>query len=92
MPAAIRWSLAHDPSLRTGVGRVAPFLVGAALLISAGQAALAADPGGLPKSLWGFYNSTLKDAKYIDLTHAIAPGGPIGEGFVDFKVGPTLAG
>ncbi len=42
--------------------------------------------------LWDFYNSTLKPAKYIDLTHAIAPGGPIGEGFADFKVGPTLAG
>jgi kynurenine formamidase len=26
------------------------------------------------------------------LTHAIAPGGPIGEGFTDFKVGPALAG
>jgi kynurenine formamidase len=42
--------------------------------------------------LWDFYGSTLKSAKYIDLTHALAPGGPIGEGFADFKVGPTLAG
>jgi kynurenine formamidase len=47
---------------------------------------------GKAMPLWDFYNSTLKDAKYIDLTHAIAPGGPIGEGFGDFKVGPTLAG
>ncbi len=43
-------------------------------------------------SLWDFYDSTLKNAKYIDLTHALAPGGPIGEGFSDFTVGPTLAG
>src|SRR5260370_6203255 len=42
--------------------------------------------------LWDLYNSVLKTAKYIDLTHAVAPGGPIGEGFADFKVGPTLAG
>jgi kynurenine formamidase len=43
-------------------------------------------------SLWDFYDSTLKNAKYIDLTHALAPGGPIGEGFSDFTVGPALAG
>jgi kynurenine formamidase len=43
-------------------------------------------------TLWGFYESTLTRAKYVDLTHAIAPGGPIGEGFGDFKVGPSLAG
>ena len=45
---------------------------------------------GLP--LWDFYNGALSRAKYIDLTHAIAPGGPLGEGFVDFTVGPTRAG
>jgi kynurenine formamidase len=43
-------------------------------------------------SLWDFYQSTLRRAKYIDLTHAMAPGGPIGEGFADFKVGPARAG
>ncbi|HUA26730.1 MAG TPA: cyclase family protein [Steroidobacteraceae bacterium] len=43
-------------------------------------------------SLWGFYDSTLRHAKYVDLTHALAPGGPIGEGFVDFTVGPARAG
>ena len=45
---------------------------------------------GLP--LWDFYSVTLRHAKYIDLTHAIAPGGPLGLGFVDFSVGPTKAG
>jgi kynurenine formamidase len=43
-------------------------------------------------SLWDFYQSTLRRAKYIDLTHAMAPGGPIGEGFADFKVGAARAG
>jgi kynurenine formamidase len=42
--------------------------------------------------LWDFFETTLRGAKYIDLTHAMAPGGPIGEGFADFKVGPARAG
>jgi kynurenine formamidase len=49
-------------------------------------------PGALAGSLWDVYDAALKNAKYIDLTHAIAPGGPIGEGFGDFTVGPSLAG
>lgn len=43
-------------------------------------------------SLWEFFEVTLRRARYIDLTHAMAPGGPIGEGFVDFKVGAARAG
>src|ERR1700733_15457196 len=72
--------------------RMVPILATCALAMGLGQAAVAEDPGGKAMPLWDFYNSTLKSAKYIDLTHAIAPGGPIGEGFADFKVGPTLAG
>jgi kynurenine formamidase len=67
----------------------------AALLTAALTVSLAAvAQGGRREAnpLWDFYGSTLKSAKYIDLTHALAPGGPIGEGFADFKVGPTLAG
>jgi kynurenine formamidase len=73
--------------------RAPALLLGLALSINLGPNA-AADEKESPKaeSLWDFYNSALSKAKYIDLTHAIAPGGPIGEGFVDFKVGPTLAG
>jgi kynurenine formamidase len=60
----------------------------------------AASPGPRPAggergggdSLWGAYHALLGSAKYIDLTHPLAPGGPIGEGFTDFKVGPSLAG
>jgi kynurenine formamidase len=62
------------------------------LSMGAERVAGAENPDGANAPLWDFYNSTLKSAKYIDLTHALAPGGPIGEGFVDFKVGPTLAG
>jgi kynurenine formamidase len=73
--------------------RTAALLLGLALSIDLGHGASAGEnPSPKGESLWGFYNSTLSRAKYIDLTHAIAPGGPIGEGFVDFKVGPTLAG
>jgi kynurenine formamidase len=53
---------------------------------------VSADPRGeSDPSLWNVYESVLAHAKYIDLTHALAPGGPLGEGFVDFKVGPALA-
>jgi kynurenine formamidase len=68
------------------------WLSGAALLCALGQPTIAADQSGKGMPLWDFYYSTLTHAKYIDLTHAIAPGGPLGEGFIDFKVGPTLAG
>jgi kynurenine formamidase len=72
------------------VRRVAAWLIVAAFSSAAGAADEDRSGNGLP--LWDFYNSTLSHAKYIDLTHAIAPGGPIGEGFLDFTVGPTLAG
>jgi kynurenine formamidase len=69
------------------------------MLLALGGAASGAPPaspdlrsGTTVSSLWDFYDSTLRHAKYIDLTHAIAPGGPIGEGFSDFSVGPTRAG
>jgi kynurenine formamidase len=65
--------------------------IAAGLCVVPGRA-VSADPGGQPdEGLWNVYASVLAHAKYIDLTHAIAPGGPIGEGFADFKVGPALA-
>jgi kynurenine formamidase len=73
------------------MGWVVALLLGAVLVV-AREPAVSAEPSGKGVPLWAFYDSTLKHAKYIDLTHAIAPGGPIGEGFVDFRVGPTLAG
>jgi kynurenine formamidase len=73
----------------TAVVRSATFL-GAALTMCLGGVAHGGGRDANP--LWIFYESTLKSAKYIDLTHALAPGGPIGEGFSDFKVGATRAG
>lgn len=61
-------------------------------LLAAGSlgTSFAAARGSNP--LWEFFEVTLRRAKYIDLTHAMAPGGPIGEGFVDFKVEAARAG
>jgi len=73
------------------VRRIVAWLLGSALLTAPGCEAVA-DAQGAPMPLWDFYNAVLSHAKYIDLTHAIAPGGPIGEGFADFTVGPALAG
>ena len=72
--------------LALGLGTVAGAAAGAGAGAAAGASA-ARDAG----SLWALYDSALKGAKYIDLTHALAPGGPIGEGFSDFKVGATRA-
>lgn len=63
-----------------------------AAALSAGCGGVFADQSGKGLPLWDFYNASLSGAKYIDLTHAIAPGGPLGEGFVDFSVGATRAG
>ena len=71
--------------------RLFAWSIAAALSWSCGGFALA-EQGGNAQPLWDFYSGTLSRAKYIDLTHAIAPGGPLGEGFVDFSVGATRAG
>jgi kynurenine formamidase len=44
------------------------------------------------EELWGVYNSALKNAKYIDLTHVIAPNIPAWYGFGPSKFMPTTAG
>ena len=55
------------------------------LEFAAGTAPAAAEDGRLQTKaardmpLWDFYNGVLRHAKYIDLTHAMAPGGPLGE-------------
>jgi hypothetical protein len=73
-------------------GRDASVRCSALLALTLGLGVCAQGAGREPEPLWKLYESTLASAKYIDLTHAIAPGGPIGEGFSDFKVGPTRAG
>lgn len=42
--------------------------------------------------LWQLYDSTLKSAKYIDLTHAFNPGIAVWPGFGPAKVKPAVAG
>lgn len=56
-------------------------------------AALLAPPAAAAERhpLWEVYERALKPAKYIDLTHAFAPGGPLGAAFSDLSVGPTRA-
>jgi kynurenine formamidase len=44
------------------------------------------------EGLWGVYNNALKGAKYIDLTHVIAPNIPVWYGFGPSKFTPTQAG
>ncbi|MBV9541148.1 MAG: cyclase family protein [Alphaproteobacteria bacterium] len=58
-------------------------LVAAALAIAAATAAQAGD-------LWHVYDTALAHAKYIDLTHTIAPGIPVWKGFGPSKDGPTV--
>ncbi|MEP7248108.1 MAG: cyclase family protein [Gammaproteobacteria bacterium] len=60
--------------------------------LSAQAAESAAAPGGDDLALWQVYQLALLPAKYIDLTHAFAPGQPLGSGFAPISVGPALAG
>ena len=40
--------------------------------------------------LWQFYDQSLKDAKYIDLTHTVTPSIPVWKGFGRSTFGPTV--
>ena len=48
----------------------------------------AASTGG--SGLWPIYQQSLKDAKYIDLTHTLMPSIPVWKGFGPSKFGPTI--
>ncbi|MEC4812096.1 MAG: cyclase family protein [Scytonema sp. PMC 1069.18] len=43
-------------------------------------------------TLWNIYENTLKQAKYVDLTHAFNPIIPVWSGFEQAKFKPTVAG
>jgi len=45
-----------------------------------------------PFPLWGFYESTLKDCKYVDLTHAFSPTTPVWPGFGHAEFKAAVAG
>jgi kynurenine formamidase len=40
--------------------------------------------------LWPIYNQSLKNAKYVDLTHTLTPSIPVWKGFGASKFGPTI--
>lgn len=48
--------------------------------------------GTQQNSLWDFYSNTLKDAKYIDLTHSFEPIQPVWPGFGKAEFKPATAG
>jgi len=59
-------------------------------LVAAGalaSGAAAGEPG-----LWQVYEQSLKNAKYVDLTHTIAPGIPVWYGFGPSRFEPAKAG
>ena len=63
--------------------------VSAAFSLSLASAAAFAQDA---KGLWSVYDDALKGAKYIDLTHVIAPNIPVWFGFGPSKFMPTQAG
>jgi kynurenine formamidase len=67
-------------------------LLSSTLLLAGLPSARAARHSGAGSLLWDFYDAVLRRAKYIDLTHPLAPDGPLGEGFDDFTVRAAAAG
>ena len=59
-----------------------------AIMMLPSKALLAADGDGL----WPVYQSALKNAKYVDLTHTITPAIPVWAGFAASSFGPAKAG
>jgi len=64
----------------------------AAAAVALLQGSVAVATPGDDLALWRMYQSTLSKAKYIDLTHAFAPGQPTGVGFAPLSVGAAKAG
>ncbi|HQA32843.1 MAG TPA: cyclase family protein, partial [Casimicrobium huifangae] len=54
--------------------------------------ALSALAPATAQNLWSVYNNTLKDAKYVDLTHAFHPAQAVWPGFGNAKFKPSIAG
>ena len=53
-------------------------------------AAAAAPAGAQDSSLWQVYDSALKGARYVDLTHTITPSIPVWAGFGPSQFGPSV--
>lgn len=61
----------------------------AAVLLTVAAGTAGAEQGSAP-GLWAVYNQSLKNAKYIDLTHTLTPSIPVWKGFGPSKFGPTV--
>ena len=63
----------------------------AAAALAAALAIIAAAPAGAQDaSLWQVYDSALKGARYVDLTHTITPSIPVWAGFGPSQFAPAL--
>jgi len=63
----------------------------AAAAVAAALVALAAAPASAQdSSLWKVYDSALKGARYVDLTHTITPSIPVRAGFGPSQFGPSI--
>jgi kynurenine formamidase len=60
------------------------------LLAVHGRAATSAPTPATGSGLWSIYDQSLKNAKYIDLTHTLTPSIPVWKGFGPSEFGPTL--
>ncbi|MEA2295852.1 MAG: hypothetical protein QOE86_3491 [Solirubrobacteraceae bacterium] len=72
-----------------------PRLAAAAFVVAIAVAVLPAGPAGAATKsrspgLWGVYDSVLSKARYIDLTHTIAPTIPVWKGFGPSAFSPAV--
>jgi len=59
-------------------------------LVAISFTACAPSPRDESPPLWNVYENALKDAKYVDLTHAITPSIPVWAGFGPPTFAPTV--
>jgi kynurenine formamidase len=59
-------------------------------LVLVGSVVLLGDRSRTESSLWQIYENSLKNAKYVDLTHTINPAVPVWHGFGPSRFAPTV--
>jgi kynurenine formamidase len=57
---------------------------------AAGPQSPSASAAGTSPGLWSVYEDSLKDAKYVDLTHTLTPSIPVWRGFGPSTFGPAV--
>jgi kynurenine formamidase len=62
----------------------------ALVVVLLGALVLRSDRSRTGASLWSIYDESLKNAKYVDLTHTINPSVPVWHGFGASKFAPTV--